>query len=309
MKKKYPKIIFIGSDDFSLTSLNHLLKYNYNIIAIITHPDKVIKKKTQISSLKILAVNKKIKLFQPSNLHDIIFIKEIKQLSPDIQIVVSFKILPKKLWKIPKLGTFNLHPSLLPKYKGPCPINWVIINGEKTTGVTTFFINEKIDSGSIILQNEIIINKHDTYGDLYKRLSMEGAILNIKTINFILLNNNKNLFYASKIIRKTCEINWNNKTLQIYNQIRGLNPTPGAWTVIKDTISNKTYEIKIFDVIYKLSHQNITYGKINIQKSNMKISCQDGFIYVMTAQILNKKKLTIKDIINGIPNKQHIIIK
>ncbi|WP_262896633.1 methionyl-tRNA formyltransferase [Candidatus Shikimatogenerans silvanidophilus] len=246
-----PRIIFIGNSNFGVPSLKKMIKLNYNIVSIITNKEKkIIKhgKKIFKSEIKKISIKNNI----PILYYEDININKIKYLKIDLQIVISFKKLPKKIWEIPKIGSINLHPSLLPNYRGPSPIQWVIINGEKKTGITTFFINDKIDQGNIILQKEIKIKNDYNFGSLYKKLSFESSNLIIKTIelvknkkNIILINKNninknenKKLKFAPKILKKDRLINWEDSLINIINKIRGLSPYPCAYTFLKTKKKN-----------------------------------------------------------------------
>lgn len=313
----YPRIIFIGTCDFAVNTLKKILLYDYKVICVITIPDFYKNKKKIESPVKKIALDKGLNIIQSKNLKDPIFIKKIIILKPDIQIVVSFKILPKEIWEIPILGTINLHPSFLPKYRGPAPINWVIINGETETGITTFIINDFVDKGIILLQKKINILPFETFGDLSNRLSLIGSDMVIKTIK-LLLNNNflfsqkkqyyekKNMNYAPKILKQDCRINWKNSVNHIFNKIRGLSPYPGAWTILN--LNNKDYIFKIYNASFIKKNINENPGDIKITSSNMIISSLDGYIFIIDAQISGKKRLKIKDIINGIKNKNKIYI-
>jgi methionyl-tRNA formyltransferase len=298
----------MGSGLLAFYSLKYILN-NYKIISIITYYSK----KDPIQ-MKIIEISNKYNI-------PIIFIHDINNydhllsklliLKPDLQIVASFKILPEKIIKIAKIGTFNLHPSLLPDYKGAAPVNWVLINGETYTGVSTFFISEKIDSGKIILQKKIYISRKDTFKYLFYKLSILGAKLVVHTINYLLnkysiiqyqcLQNSKKLNKAPKIFQKDCEINWNYNIIKIYNKIRGLNDYPGAWTYIN--LSHTVYKLKIFDVDYLIMSHNYDIGCFIFKKHQLFISVLNGFIRVKTLQLENRKKMNIIDFYNGIINK------
>lgn len=313
----YPKIIFIGTGIFAINILKKIILYQYNIVGVITTPDVIKKNKLIESPIKKIALHQGLNIIQSQDLKNPFFIQKIKKLKPDIQIVVSFKILPKEIWTIPPLGTINLHPSFLPKYRGAAPINWAIINGETETGISTFFINDFIDKGRIILQEKINIFPLETFGDLSNRLSLIGSDLTIKTIKLLLEKNDPFLdkknekeiiytSYAPKIYKKDCCINWNDSVFNIFNKIRGLSPYPGAWTTL--SLDNKNYIFKIYNAFFIKKNTNINPGHIKITSSKMIISSSNGYIFVTEAQISGKKKLTIKDIINGIKNKKIFIV-
>jgi len=287
-------IIFIGTDDFSIISLKKLLDLKYNIICIITSPGK--------SKIKQYSKNLNIPILQPNNLEDIDFINHIKEFNPDLQIVVSFKKLPEKLWSIPKYGTINLHPSLLPDYRGAAPINWSIINGETITGVTTFFINNEIDKGQIILQEKTCLPFSSTYNDLLKTLGNLGSSLLIKSLDYI--ENPPNHKYenssnklAPKLTSSNTKINWNNTVTNIYNFIRGLNSYPGAWTILNNKI------VKLYDIEMQQSNTNETIGTfISDNKTYLKVACIDGYINIKSIQMEGRKKLSIEKFLIGYKN-------
>ena len=300
------RIVFMGTPDFAVASLNALVKSNYNIVGVITAPDKPAGRgrKIQQSAVKKYAVEHQLKLLQPTNLKDENFVKELHALNANLQIVVAFRMLPKVVWNMPKYGTFNLHASLLPQYRGAAPINWAIINGEEKTGVTTFFIDEKIDTGTIILQEEVFIRKDEIVGELHDRLMHIGSALVIETVKLIENNSVKtikqegtNLKSAPKIFANTCEINWNKPINEIYNLIRGLNPYPAAWTTL--TNNNKKIKLKIYDVAIKTISHNYKTGAIISTKNELKIATKEGYIKVNSLQLSGKKKMTTKSLLNG----------
>ncbi|WP_238784569.1 methionyl-tRNA formyltransferase [Blattabacterium cuenoti] len=315
--KKFPKIVFIGSTHFSLFPLKELYMKQYNIVGIITSPDNPLHKKGEsFSPVKKYALENNIPFLQPVNLLDDSFLKNLKAWNADIQIVVSFKILPQKVWNLPKMGSFNLHASILPQYRGAAPINWVIINGEKRTGLTTFFIEEKIDSGKIIFQKEIEIGKEETAGELENKLKKMSGSMIIKTLEKIMKNQiklidqkNINSFkYAPKISTKDCRIQWNDPSIEsIYNKIRGLSPHPAAWTLLFFN-KKKFVRFKIFIVKKILKKHSIPIGLIFISSYEMQISVKEGFISVVEGQIEGKKRMNIKDLINGIKINKNLFV-
>ncbi|WP_238783945.1 methionyl-tRNA formyltransferase [Blattabacterium cuenoti] len=319
--KKFPKIVFIGSTHFSLFSLKELDMKQYNIVGIITSPDNPFPKKGKgkFSPVKKYALENNIPFLQPVNLLDDSFLKNIKAWNADIQIVVSFKILPKKVWNLPKMGSFNLHASLLPQYRGPAPINWVIINGENKTGLTTFFIEEKIDSGKILFQKEIEIGKEETAGELENKLKKMSGSMIIKTLEGIMKNKikptdqKKNITsfkYAPKISTKDCRIQWNDPSIEsIYNKIRGLSPHPAAWTLLFFN-KKKFVRFKIFLVKKILKKHSFPIGLIFIISSyEMQISVKEGFLSIVEGQIEGKKKMNIKNLINGIKIRKNLFVR
>lgn len=317
--KKFPKIIFIGSDNFSLFFLKSIYIKNFNVIGVITNPDNFTKKKS-FSSIKKYVIENNIRLLQPENLKDNNLLKKIIEWNPDIQIVVSFKILPKKIWQFPKFGTLNLHPSLLPQYKGPAPINWTIINGEKESGITIFYINNQIDNGNIIMQKKIKIDKDDTAGTLKEKIKIIGSNMLINVLGDISKKNKKIYFsfkkkinniplkYAPKIFTEDRKIHWNLSIDKIHNKIRGLSPYPTAWTFLYFD-KKKLLRFKIFLSKKKKIIQTNPLGLIIFSKNEMKISVKEGFILVLNGQIEGKKRMDVKDIINGIKKRKNLFVK
>ena len=300
------KIIFMGTSDFAVKSLDNLLLNNFDVKAVVTAPDRKSGRGNKInySDIKKYSLNKNLKLLQPENLKQTNFIKEIKSFNADIFIVVAFRMLPKIVWEIPKKGTINLHASLLPQLRGAAPIHWAIINGFKKTGVTTFFINGKIDFGDIIEQKEVEIGDFENTGSLYEKLKITGSLLILSTLKLISKNNLKiikqsnslNLVKAPKLNKENTKIDWNKSGFEIFNFIRGLSPFPSAWT--KDEKNNKI--IKLFNVIFhketKTQHLN---GLISIKNNMLKILLKDGYLEVLEIQIEGKKRMSGKEFING----------
>ena len=301
MKKK---IIFFGTPDFAVRSLSDLIKLELNVIAVITNPDKKSGrgKKITFSPVKIFCLEKKIKILQPENLFDDKLEKLIKKLNPDIGIVVAFKKIPKKIWQIPIYGTFNLHASLLPELRGAAPINWAIASGFKYTGVTTFLLNEKIDSGKILLQKKVEIDSIDNYKTLHGKLSEIGSDLVIKTIKNIEKNQGitqkttGNEILAPKLTIDNTKINWNKKVDEIESFVRAMSPYPGAWTEVKNnevTIKIKIFKLKLLD---RIKHKSLN---IVFTKKNIFIHHKNGTYSIEELQIPNKRRMRVKDLLNG----------
>lgn len=301
------RIVFMGTPYFAVTTLKALIENNFNIVAVITAPDKPAGRgrKIQTSAVKEYALKNNLEILQPTNLKDKNFLSNLKSLNANLQIVVAFRMLPKQVWQMPKLGTFNLHASLLPNYRGAAPIHWAIINGETQTGVTTFFINEKIDTGNIILQEKTNIKENTTVGELHDKLMHIGSNLVITTTKLIAKGNidtkpqnqNEDLREAPKIYTKTCKINWSNPINNIYNLIRGLNPYPAAWTTLYN--NNKKLKLKIFDVEKEVTNHKLKTGEIKVSKNEIRIAVTQGFIKILSLQIEGKKKMNTKDLLNG----------
>lgn len=300
------RIVFMGTPDFAVGILDALYKNNYEIAAVITAPDKPAGRgqKLNQSAVKLYAQEKNLKLLQPTNLKSEAFLEELKNLNANLQIVVAFRMLPKAVWAMPKYGTFNLHASLLPDYRGAAPINWAIINGETKTGVTTFFIDEKIDTGAIILKKETDININETAGELHDKLMHLGADAVIETLKLIETNEVKTTTQpvedgktAYKLNRDNCKINFNKTSLEIYNLIRGLNPYPSAYTIVKD--GDNEWNVKIHDVTYTNEKHNFNAGRFITDKKEIKIATNDGFIKVLSLQFPGKKKMKAAELLNG----------
>ncbi|MBT3742261.1 MAG: methionyl-tRNA formyltransferase [Polaribacter sp.] len=296
----------MGTPDFAVTILKHLVENHYNIVGVITAADKPAGRgrKLNESAVKKYAVSKEITILQPTNLKNQGFQQELENLKADLQIVVAFRMLPKAVWKMPKLGTFNLHASLLPSYRGAAPIHWAIINGETKTGVTTFFIDDKIDTGEIILQKEISIDNDETVGSLHDKLMFLGADLVTKTVDLISEGNVTTKKQpeleeksAPKLNPENTKINWTHSLDTIYNQIRGLNPFPAAWTSIKN--NDEEITAKIYAVRKEIQEHKLNTGKIITSKKELKVAIKDGFLIIDEIKISGKKKMDAKSLLNG----------
>ena len=316
MKKKN-KIIFFGTPDFAVKSLDAIYS-NFNIQSVVTTPDRKSGRgqKLNESDVKKYAQKQNINILQPDNLKDEGFINEVKKLDPDLIIVVAFRKIPKEIFSIPKYGTINLHASLLPNYRGAAPINWCLINNETKTGVTTFFINEKIDQGDILLQEELIISNEDDFGLLYNKLSKVGAKLLVKTIKKVFSNNlnpskqyiDTEIKLAPKLNSENTRIDWNKPVNKIIGQVKGLSPKPGAWTMIKndqDLIRMKILKAEGKEI--KSLKDNVT-GKIVIENGELHIYSSYGMINCLIIQMENKRQMSAKELINGMKfdEKSHV---
>ena len=301
------RIIFMGTPDFALESLRQLVENQYNVVGVVTIPDRPVGRgqKVQASPVKIYAESNKIPVFQPVRLKDEDFVNSIKELNPDLQIVVAFRMLPKVIWQLPKLGTFNLHASLLPHYRGAAPINWAIINGEKKTGVTTFFIDGEIDTGEIILYTETNISEKETAGTLHDKLMVQGADLVLKTVDLIEKGNyqtkqqpqNEIFAEAPKIFKETCRINWQSKGIDIERFIRGMSPYPTAWTSLKQ--NKEELHIKIYDATFEQATHSFDIGEVKIENKGIYVSVKQGFIKILELQLPAKKRMKSHDLLNG----------
>jgi len=307
VKKKQKKVIFYGTPDFARDCLKYLIKEGLDISAVVTAPDKSSGRGRRISfsSVKEFCLNKNIKIFQPNNLKDSLFLSKIRDIAPDFQIVVAFRMLPKEVWSISKVFTFNLHASLLPNYRGAAPINWAIINGEKKTGLTTFIIDEKIDTGVVLLKEEVKIAPLDTFLTLSNKLLNKAGPLIKKTIEFYFseklhpkkqfLNGNEK--FAPKLTSKNIKIDWNESIDLIEKKIRGLSPFPGAWTFFNNNDNRSRMKIIQSSIIY-INHKN-KLNKILVKDGDLFISLKEGYLKCDEIQLENKRKMSVKSLLNG----------
>lgn len=302
------RIVFMGTPDFAVGILDSILKNNYEIAAVITAADKPAGRgqKIKYSAVKEYALANNLNLLQPTNLKDESFLTELKALNANLQVVVAFRMLPKVVWEMPKLGTFNLHASLLPNYRGAAPINWAIINGESKTGVTTFFIDDKIDTGAMIMSKETEIDPNENAGQLHDRLMNIGSSTVIDTlaliekgeVNTTIQTDDADIKTAYKLNKENCKIDWNKSATEINNLIRGLSPYPASWCFFTD--KNQEWNVKIYDSkIIKDSH-NYNTGTIISSKKELKIAIKEGFIQILSLQFPGKKKMTTAELLNGI---------
>lgn len=298
------RIIFMGTPEFAVASLEILLKNKFNVVAVITAVDKPQGRgqKLMISPVKECALKYNVPVLQPVNLKAPQFIEELKSYQANLQVVVAFRMLPEVVWSMPSLGTFNLHASLLPQYRGAAPINWAIINGEKETGVTTFFLNHEIDTGSIIFQEKEPIHEQDDVGYLYERLMTKGGQLVLKTVRSIEAGEFPSLpqtehtevKHAPKIFKETCEINWNQSSEQVRNFVRGLSPYPAAWTIL----NGKNYKIyKISTVAFNKESRPGEFTTDN--KDYLYVKTANGWISVDELQPEGKRKMPVQDFLRG----------
>ena len=298
----------MGTAQFAIPCIDNIKKNNFNLIAVVTSPDKPAGRGLKISEspVKEYAKKNQLNLLQPDNLKDSNFINQIRRLKPDLIVVVAFRMLPEILWSIPTFGSINVHASLLPNYRGAAPINWAIINGEKQTGVTTFFINDRIDTGDVIGQSKIDINKNENAGELHNSLMRLGADLLIKSIDKIFSSKEnistkqlevKNLKAAPKLNKTNCKINWQDSCINIHNKIRGLSPYPGARSVLDNL--NKKIKVIIYKSDYIKEAHNLNSGSIYIEKDKIKIAVVDGYIYPLLIKFEGKKTMDTKSLING----------
>lgn len=310
------RIVFMGTPEFAVGILDTILKNNYEVVGVITAADKPAGRgqKIKYSDVKEYALQHNLHLLQPTNLKDEGFLAELKALDANLQIVVAFRMLPKVVWEMPELGTFNLHASLLPNYRGAAPINWAIINGETKTGVTTFFIDDKIDTGAMILSSEIEISPEENAGELHDRLMNLGSKTVVETLALIEKGNvvttiqkdNDNIKTAYKLDKDNCKIDWSKSATEIHNLIRGLSPYPAAWCYFKD--NGQEWNVKIYGAqIIEESHQE-PIGKVISTKKEMKIAVQDGFIQILQLQFPGKKKMSTSELLNGLTISENLFV-
>ena len=298
------RIVFMGTPEFAVPSLDILLKNKFNVVGVITSTDKYGGRNNSRlieSDVKRYAQSKGLNILQPKNLKDPYFIKELKDLEADLQIVVAFRMLPEIVWSMPPHGTYNLHGSLLPKYRGAAPINWAIINGDKETGVTSFKLKHEIDTGDIFLQKTIQIEDNETAGQLHDKMKEHAAQVILKTVKAIdkgevdlSVQKNEAASKAPKIFREHCEINWEKPTNEVYNLIRGLSPYPTAWT----TLDNKTFKIFKAEKSFQQSG-NIPGSILTDNKSYLHYATSDGYIECLEVQLQGKKKMDVRSFLNG----------
>lgn len=302
------KIIFMGTPDFAVGILDKIYTAGYEIAAVITAPDKPAGRgqKVSISAVKAYALEKQLPLLQPTNLKNEDFLNELASYHANLQVVVAFRMLPEAVWKMPKYGTFNLHASLLPQYRGAAPINWAIINGEKETGVTTFFIDDKIDTGAMILSRSTPIDEKENAGTLHDRLMQLGgetvletlALIQNGEVKTVIQPENDDLKTAYKLNKENCKVNWSKSGKEIHNQIRGLSPYPAAWTYIKD--GENEWNVKLYDVEFIQEQHTEKINSIHTTKKEMKIALKDGWLKVHSLQFPAKKRMLTHELLNGI---------
>ena len=311
MKKEDLKIVFFGTPEFAVASLDKLVCGGYNVAAVVTMPDKQAGRGHHIiqSDVKKYALEKGLQILQPEKLKDDEFVGRLKSINADLFIVIAFRMLPEVVWGMPRLGTFNLHASLLPKYRGAAPINWAVINGEKETGVTTFFLKHEIDTGDIIQQKKIEISKTDNVGVIHDKLMHLGAGMVIETVDDIirgdihtttqdsLIGNDVKLMPAPKIFKDTCHINWSDKSESIYNLIRGLSPYPAAWSNFEK--GGKEQSIKIFSTSAPLYCDSPYPGKVSIEGNKIFVDSADGRLEILELQLSGKKRMDSEAFLRG----------
>jgi methionyl-tRNA formyltransferase len=309
------RIVFMGTPDFAVESLKILVENKYEVVGVITMPDKPAGRGQQLqqSAVKKYAAEKGLFILQPEKLKAPDFLEQLRLLKADLQIVVAFRMLPEVVWSMPSLGTFNLHGSLLPQYRGAAPINWAVINGEKETGVSTFFLQQEIDTGKIIYREKTSIEEDASAGDIHDRLMVIGAALVLKTVQAIekndypqieqavLIANGEEEKHAPKLFKEDCKINWNQSVIKIHNFIRGLSPYPTAFSTLLAP-DKKEYAVKIFKTEKEITSHTIQIGSVvTDSKTFLKIAVQEGYIVLLDIQLSGKKRMPVADFLRGFP--------
>lgn len=313
MNKENLRIVFMGTPDFAVESLRALVDGGYQVVGVVTMPDKPMGRHGSVlqpSPVKKFAVERGLKVLQPVKLKDEEFLKELESLEADLQIVVAFRMLPEVVWDMPHLGTFNLHASLLPQYRGAAPINWAVINGEKETGVTTFFLQHEIDTGEVIKQVRVPIADTDDVGIVHDKLMTVGATLVTETVDKIIdgslttieqdlmIGEDETLKPAPKIFRETCRINWNAPAKKVYDFVRGLSPYPAAWTVLHN--NDKLMDVKILQTSIDKSEKPGKPGEVRTDgKKWVKVAASDGWLQILSLQLAGKKRMAVVEFLRG----------
>ncbi|MCG8410071.1 MAG: methionyl-tRNA formyltransferase [Bacteroidales bacterium] len=313
MDKQSLRIIYLGTPDFAVEPLKLLVENNYNVVGVVTNPDKPAGRGQKIleSPVKKYAKSQGLNILQPEKFRDEDFLSKLKSLNADLQIIVAFKMLPEIVWSMPKYGTFNLHASLLPHYRGAAPINWAVINGDTKTGITTFFLKHEIDTGNIIFQEKIEISETDNAGSVHDKLMYSGASLVLKTVDAIINNNYKltqqdtiidkseQLKNAPKIFKDDCKIDWSKDLDSIHNLVRGLSPYPAAWSTLENN-QGSLVNTKIFETQKELVEHNHSVGTIfSDKKTYLKVAVNNGFLIINELQQAGKKRMKTSDFLRG----------
>lgn len=326
MKKEELRIVYMGTPDFAVESLRALVEGGYNVVGVVTMPDKPMGRHGSVlqpSPVKKYALEKGLTVLQPEKLKDETFLDELRALKADLQIVVAFRMLPEVVWNMPPMGTFNLHASLLPQYRGAAPINWAVINGETETGITTFFLKHEIDTGKIIQQVRVPIHETDNVEDVHDRLMLLGGQLVTETVDNILAGTiqpidqselvgaDVELKPAPKIFHETCQINWNQTMKKVYDFIRGLSPYPAAWSEFEDA-KGKKQSVKIFSTsmverVFTASELMPKPGEMLTDgKTYLHVMCQNGLLSINELQMAGKKRMPIADFLRGFEMKERM---
>lgn len=313
MEKKDLKIVYMGTPDFAVESLKRLVEGGYNVVGVITMPDKPVGRHASVlqpSPVKQYAVSQGLRVLQPEKLKDETFIEELRSLQADLQIVVAFRMLPEIVWNMPRLGTFNLHASLLPQYRGAAPINWAVMNGDTETGITTFFLKHEIDTGEIIQQVRVPIADSDNVEIIHDKLMTLGGDLVLETVDAILagtvkpipqeelIQSEAELRPAPKIFKETCRIDWQKGVKRVYDFIRGLSPYPAAWTELCTGDSKQVLKIYETEKVF-CSHDKQTGDIDTDQKTYFRVALADGYLNVLSLQLAGKKRMNTVDFLRG----------
>jgi len=314
MKSKDLRIVFMGTPDFAVESLKALVENGYNVVGVVTMPDKPAGRglKMSISPVKAYSLEQNLQVLQPEKLKSPEFIEQLRALKADLQIIVAFRMLPEVVWNMPPMGSINLHGSLLPNYRGAAPLNWAVMNGEKETGATTFLLQHEIDTGNMIFQVKIPIGENDTVEVIHDQMMVKGAELVLKTVDAIasgdypqipqssLLPDGVTAKAAPKIFKDDCRINWQNDGKSLHNFVRGLSPYPSAWTELQHKQTGEIRSLKVFMTKFELSSHNESIGTIsNTSKSEFKVAVSDGWIYLTDLQLSGKKRLATEEFLRG----------
>lgn len=311
MTNKNPKIVFFGTPEFAVESLDRLIMAGYDVAAVVTATDKPAGRGHHLlqSAVKTYALAHNLRVLQPASLKDPAFVDELKSINADLFIVIAFRMLPEVVWTMPPLGTFNLHGSLLPRYRGAAPINWAIINGDKETGVTTFFLKHEIDTGDIIDRKKIEIGPDENVGSVYDRLMHIGADLTVDTVRRISegslavtpqdTDGLEEPTPAPKIFKETCRIDWGKTVMQVHNLVRGLSPVPAAWTTLVQSDGSQS-QVKVYATAINTSfHTPASAGSILVDGGRLYVACDDGFIEIIELQPAGKKRMPAADYLRG----------
>ncbi|MBN2774477.1 MAG: methionyl-tRNA formyltransferase [Prolixibacteraceae bacterium] len=308
----------MGTPEFAVASLKELVDSGYNVVGVVTVPDKPAGrgKKLAQSEVKQYAVENDLKVLQPEKLKDPEFLADLKELNADLQVVVAFRMLPEAVWAMPRLGTFNLHGSLLPHYRGAAPLNWAVINGEQVTGVTTFLLDHKIDTGKILFKEKTPIGKNETVGIVHDRLMQIGARLVLKTVNAIaeghvnpisqdeFIDEIQELKHAPKIFKEDCRVDWSQNAEKIRNLIRGLSPYPTAWTRFVNKVNGETIDVKLFYAEKEIEGTFKPGTVLSDGRSYLKITCKDGWLKITDLQLAGKKRMKTEEFLHGFKNPE-----
>ena len=324
MEKKDLRIVYMGTPEFAVESLKRLVEGGYNVVAVVTMPDKPMGRHgsvLQASPVKRYAVSQGLRVLQPVKLKDEAFVEELRGLNADLQIVVAFRMLPEVVWNMPPMGTFNLHASLLPQYRGAAPINWAVINGDTETGITTFFLKHEIDTGEIIDQVRIPIADTDNVEVVYDKLMYLGGDLVLKTVDAILRGEVKTtpqellasvseLRPAPKIFKETCRIDWEKGVKPVYDFIRGLSPYPAAWTELYESEGQAPVMLKLYSASKELCDPDVPVGTVvSDGKTYFKIASVDGYVCVHSLQLAGKKRMDVADFLRGYHHVENAFVK